>query len=93
MDDILKKLYMGQLFPAEMIRLDSEEYQEIKEMQGRDYDAFLKKLSECSPECAGLFREMEKKEDTVPYEMAEAFKLGFSIGAKIVMEVYENTSV
>ena len=44
MENILHKLYRGELSPAEGYEARLEEYQQMREQHIREYDAFIKDL-------------------------------------------------
>lgn len=91
MDTILQQLYNGEICPAEQYHPMMEKYQEMREKQFRHYDDFVKTLEQLQPPLHERFiKIMDEQLDTVPYEMSEMFIDGLRLGARMVIEVFED---
>lgn len=88
MDKTLLALYDGELFPAEQYLPTLEKYKVLKENQKQHYKEFIEKLG--SPLDEEFMRIMDEQRDTVPLEFSQMFIDGFRLGAKIVIEVFDD---
>lgn len=88
MDKILKALYEGELYPAEQYRPMTEEYIALRKKHHQSYEDFIRKLG--SPLDEEFIHIMDEQLDAVPFELAETFIDGFRLGAKMMIEVFED---
>lgn len=89
MERILKALYDGELYPAEQYKPKSEEYIALRRKHYQSYEDFIKKLE--SPLAIEFIRIMDEQLDAVPLEFSETFISGFRLGAKMMIEVFEDS--
>lgn len=88
MDKILQALYDGKIFPAEQYRPITEEYIALWKKHYQSYEDFVKKLG--SPLDKEFIRIMDEQIDTIPLELSEMFIDGFRLGARMMIEVFED---
>ena len=88
MDKILHDLYNGEINPIEQYRPMTEEYKALREKQYQHYEDFIKKLG--SPLDKEFIRIMDEQLDTVPIEFSETFIDGFRLGARMMIEVFDD---
>lgn len=88
MSKILEDLYNGLIDPAEHHSDRISEYEAILKEQSTHYNDFIKKLD---PSLAQEFMNiMDEQINTVPFELSEAFTDGFRLGAKMMIEVFND---
>lgn len=88
MKSILRQLYDGELYPAEQLCSQLEEYREKRGHYSSNYDNFLQKLSSMNPQLGEQFSQiMEEQMELIPYEGSELFINGFRMGAKMMLEI------
>ena len=89
MDNILEDLYEGRIYPSEQYSPTSEHYKKTREEYQKHYDDFKSKLDDT------LAKEFEnildEKCSTISIELSEMFTYGFKIGAKMMMEILQET--
>lgn len=91
MDKILQQLYNGEIYPAEQFLPLMEEYKELRKKQYTHYADFTKELEQLQPPLYERFiKIMDEQLDTVPLEMSQMFIDGFRLGAKMMIEVFED---
>lgn len=90
MDKTLRALYEGEIFPAEQYLPKIEEYKILHEKQYKHYADFVEKLS--SPLDKEFEQIMDEQLDTVPLELYQMFVDGFRLGARMIIEVFEDES-
>jgi hypothetical protein len=88
MDKILRALYDGKIFPAEQYRPVIKEYIALWKKHYQSYENFVKRLD--SPLDKEFIRIMDEQIDTIPLELSEMFIDGFRLGARMMIEVFEN---
>lgn len=88
MDKILQDLYSGELYPAEQYRPLIEEYKILRKKQYEHYADFIKKIG--SPLDKEFEQIMDEQLDTLPIEFSEMFIDGFRLGARMMIEVFED---
>lgn len=88
MDTVLRALYNGEIYPAEQYRPVTEEYRAILNERLIDYQNFIKKLD--SSLADEFKRIMDEQLDHVHIEHSQMFIDGFRLGAKMIIEIYEN---
>ena len=88
MKSILLQLYDGELFPAEQYVPKITEYRRIHQEHYRHHKDFLDKLEPSVKE--QFIRIMDEQLDAVPMEMSEMFIDGFRLGARMMIEIYQN---
>ena len=91
MDTILQQLYDGKIFPAEQYRPTVEEYKKLYKKHYQHYEDFIKELSQMQKPLDTRFVEiMDEQLDTIPYEISNMFIDGFRLGARMMIEVFED---
>lgn len=88
MDKILQALYGGEIYPAEQYRPMLEQYIALRKKQYQHYDDFIKRLG--SPLDKEFIQIMDGQLDAVPLELSEMFIDGFRLGARMMIEVFED---
>lgn len=88
MDRILQALYDGKIYPAEQFRPMIEEFKILQEKKREHYENFIKKLS--SPLDEEFDNIMDEQLDTLPLELREMFIDGFRLGARMMVEIFED---
>ncbi len=88
MDKILQALYSGEIAPAEQYLPMIEEYKALRKKQYEHYEDFIKKIG--SPLDREFKRIMDEQLDTLPLELSQTFIDGFRLGARIMIEVFED---
>ena len=87
MENILHKLYRGEISPADGYEARWEEYQQMRQKHILEYDAFVQSLE---PRQQKAFnRIMNHQFDTIPMEYADTFVEGFEMGVKMVVAVFQ----
>lgn len=90
MKSILLRLYDGEIFPSEQIRVTTEEYQAMRQKHYEHYEDFSKQLKAVNPSLDERFLQiMDEQLDSVPLEIATTFIEGFRLGARMIIEVYQ----
>ena len=93
MENILNALYHGRIFPEEQFSPKDKEYKEIVHSSNRHVDAFLETLRKLDPPLDQKYIEIADEQlDMVPYEFSCMFIEGFRLGAKIMVEVFQEKS-
>ncbi|RKJ56101.1 hypothetical protein D7Y09_03790 [bacterium 1XD42-1] len=91
MNSVLSDLYEGKIFPAEEYSSKSETYQKLRQKYCRCYEDFIKTLQKLDPPLDTEFiRIMNEHLDMVPFEFSETFIDGFRLGARMMIEVFQN---
>lgn len=91
MQTILKQLYDGDIFPAEQYLPLMEEYKKARQKQYQHYEDFVKELDTLSEPLRKRFIAiMDEQLDTIPLELSEMFIDGFRLGARMMIEVFED---
>ena len=91
MDKILQQLYNGEISPVEQYRPLMKEYQELRKKQYTHYVDFEKELERLQPPLHERFiKIMDEQLTTVPLELSQMFIDGFRLGAKMMIEVFED---
>ncbi len=91
MNNILSALYNGKIFPAEQYHPKSKEYRKIQKEQYRRYEDFIKALRKLNPPLDKRFIQiMDEQFDLMPFEFSEMFIDGFRLGARIMLEVFQD---
>ena len=86
MENILHKLYRGEIAPADGYEARLEEYQHVRARHIREYDAFIQSLE--PRQRKDFVRIMNHEFDTLPIEYADTFVEGFQLGVKMMVAVY-----
>lgn len=91
MRSILEQLYDGEIYPAEQFDVKTKEYQRVMKEHGEHYEEFVEKLNNITPSLGERFMEiMDEQLDAIPIEMEETFIAGFRLGARLMIEVFED---
>lgn len=91
MQELLKQLYDGEIYPAEQYLPLMEEYKKLRKEQYQHYDDFVQELNKLSTPLGNRFiKIMDEQLDTVPLEFSEMFIDGFRMGARMMIEVFED---
>jgi len=88
MDKILQALYDGEIYPAEQYRPMIEEYTVLRKKQYQKYEDFIKKIG--SPLDEEFIKIMDEQLDAIPFELSEMFIDGFRLGARMMIEIFED---
>ena len=88
MNKILQDLYDGKIYPAEQYRPLIEEYEILQKKQFEHYEGFIKKIG--SPLDKEFEKIMDEQLETLPIELSEMFIDGFRLGARMMVEVFED---
>ncbi|WP_195637790.1 DUF6809 family protein [Enterocloster bolteae] len=88
MDKILQALYNGEIYPAEQYRPLIEEYKILRNKHYEHYEDFIKKIG--SPLDKEFEHIMDEQLDTLPLELSEMFIDGFRLGARMMLEIFED---
>ena len=94
MKNILMQLYDGEIFPAQQYRPKTEQYISMCREHCRHYDDFIQQLKELEPPLHKQFiKIMDEHLDEAPLEIYSMFIDGFKLGARMIIEIYQdNTS-
>ena len=87
MENILHKLYRGEIAPADGYEARLEEYQTMRQRHILQYDAFIQSLEPRQQK--DFIRIMNQQFDTIPMEYADTFLEGFQMGVKMVVAVFQ----
>ena len=91
MKSILSALYEGKISSAEQYSSRNEEYRKIYQKHYRHYDDFIETLSKVNPPLDKKFIEiMDEQLDVIPYEFSEMFIDGFRLGARMMIEIFQD---
>lgn len=91
MDKILQALYDGELYPAEQYRPLMAEYKKKRKEQYHHYEDFIQDLEKYEASLSRRFVEiMDEQIDTLPFELSEMFIDGFRLGARMMIEIFED---
>lgn len=86
MEDILKQLYHGELYPDEAIMTSNPNYLKIQDRINGDYEHFKEKMSvEDAKRLEGLKNQTN---DISAMEGYENFAYGFKLGVALMLEVF-----
>lgn len=88
MEKILYALYNGEIFPAEQYQPLIEEYKILRRKQCEHYEDFIKKIG--SPLDKEFKHIMDEQIDTLPFELSRMFIDGFRLGARMMIEIFED---
>lgn len=88
MDEILKRLYNGEIFPAEQYIPELEEYKAKRKQRYKNYESFIEKID--SNLRSEFIKIMDEQSDLLPYELSEMFTKGFKLGALLMIEILED---
>lgn len=91
MQTILEQLYAGDIYPAEQYLPLMERYKEQRKKQYQNYEDFVQELDKLEEPLGKRFIAiMDEQLDTVPLEFTEMFIDGFRLGARMMIEVFED---
>lgn len=91
MKSILLRLYDGEIFPAEQFNLKTEEYRSMSQTHYQHYEDFIEQLKSLEPPLHEKFIHiMDEQIEEVPLKLSETFLEGFRLGARIMIEVYQD---
>lgn len=85
MDNIIKQLYNGELYPAEQFRPMQEEYIKKRKSINSHYEDFIKKLG--TPLDKEFINIMDEQLDLLPFEASDMFTDGFRLGARMILDI------
>lgn len=89
MDEILKQLYKGGIFPEEQWHASSEEFKELRKRQRESNGEFIEELNAISPELAEKFTDiLDGQIEMLAYEAENTFVQAFKLGAKLMLETF-----
>ncbi len=91
MSDLLSALYAGELYPAEQYMPRIEAYRKLYREHLRQHEAFAETLRRLDPPLDQQFTEiLERQLDEVPLEIEDVFIQGFRLGAKLIIEIFQD---
>lgn len=91
MKPILLQLYDGNISPLERFSPHSKEYMEKRRTQANHYETFIAKLEKLDPALSReYFKIMDEQIDLHPIEASEMFIDGFCLGARMMIEIFDN---
>lgn len=90
MNTILQQLYDGEIYPCEQYRPVLEEYKAMRKKHMKNYEEFIKKLA--PPLDEEFARIMDEQIDAVPLDLFQMFTDGFRLGARMMIEIFEEKS-
>lgn len=90
MNKTLRALYEGELCPAEQYLSMIEDLTARRRVRYQHYEDFIKKLG--SPLDQEFARIMDENFDEIPVELTQTFIDGFRLGARMIIEIYEDES-
>ena len=89
MNKILEDLYEGRVYPSEQYKPITKYYTHLRKEQQKHYDEFKRKID------SSLIEEfddiIDEKCNAISIELSEMFIYGFKIGAKMMMEILQET--
>lgn len=89
MDAVLQQLFDGKLYPSEEYYPKIEAVKEIRERNYKNYEKFTKQLELLNPALVEQFQNiLDEQLDTAPFETYQMFVDGFRLGAKIIVEIF-----
>lgn len=89
MDDLIRQIYGGfERFPADMVGVNSNRYQEIRDDVHKAYEDLCSKLP--VEHVKELDKLMEANLVLLVVGIEEGFVSGFKHGAKLITEVYQD---
>ncbi|MFR0077482.1 MAG: DUF6809 family protein [Blautia sp.] len=90
MKNVLLRLYEGEISPAEQLSPKMREYREIRQRHYRHYEDFIEELRALDPPLDMIFIQiMDEQLETVPCDFSQSFVEGFRLGARMMIEVYQ----
>lgn len=90
MDTVLQQLYDGKIFPAEQYRPLLEEYRKLRQAHYKHYEEFILELKKLDNSLSKRFIDiMDEQLDTFPYDTSSMFIDGFRLGARMMIEIFE----
>lgn len=91
MGSILNDLYNGRVYPAEQFSPKIEQYRRLVQEQKNHYDDFAQQLSQLDPSLRTRFiKIIDEQTATLPIEYQEMFISGFRLGARVMLEVFQD---
>ena len=90
MNSILQDLYNGKIYPEEQGCPQTKEFRIMQKNLSDHQEAFLQKIG--SPLDQELQEMIVEQLDVFSIEKTKSFIDGFRLGAKIVIEVFQDTS-
>lgn len=88
MDDILKQLYNGEIYPEEQYHPILEEHKKLQKKQYQKYEDFISKIG--SPLDKEFERILDEQFDILSLDFFQMFSDGFRLGARMMIEVFED---
>lgn len=86
MQKTIEKLYNGEIYPAEQLRVRVDGYEEARKNAGQAHDEFESKL--CQPMKDELDEFLAKHMGASCFEDTQAFVDGFKLGARLMTEIF-----
>lgn len=88
MNDILKQLYSGEIYPEEQYRPILEEHKALQRKQYKKYEDFISKIG--SPLDKEFEHILDEQLDILSLDFFQMFSDGFRLGAKMMVEIFED---
>lgn len=82
----IKDLFTGKSFPCEAVAPDDKEYWKLLKESHQQLERFMERLSPEDMEELELI--LNKRQDALHYEIAEAFTQGYSLGVQLTAEAF-----
>lgn len=90
-EEYITKLFNGEIYPAEQYRPKTEENRGLYRESYQKYNEFVEKLNSLDPDLNQKFIEiLDSQFDVLPIEMSEMFIDGFKLGARLMIELYQD---
>ena len=91
MKNILLQLYNGEIFPAEQYIPKITEYQNMRKEYRQNYQDFIKKIESIEPQLKEQFiKILDEQLNFFPLDTSEMFIEGFRLGARMMIEIFQN---
>ena len=87
MKSILHQLYYGEISPATQYEARLEEYHQMQEQHGQEYESLAQSLEPIQRK--KLAKLMDQQFDAIPMEYADTFVDGFRLGVKMMLAVFQ----
>lgn len=86
MQQIIEKLYNGEIYPAEQLNVRVNGYEDVRKIAGQAHDEFESKL--CQTMKDELDEMMMRHMHESILEDTQAFVDGFKLGARMMAEIF-----
>lgn len=91
MKSILNALFDGEIYPSEQYVPRTQEFLKAHWEQLKRYEDFTDTLSKIDPALGKQFQQiMEEEMKTLSFEVSQMFIDSFCLGARMMMEIFQN---